>query len=326
MNMYFFKQSKNHLIIAVSMMLVLAGCVKHDDYYKDVNGGDPNRKQIVKIVGASDISQIARDVNPLIDTFAVVDLRREPNNSTELNQSLTVKLVLKPSLIDSFNSQNGAGYVVLPDSAYTILGDLNSITFQPGEVVKEIKIRLDKSKLDLSSSYALGFAVSDAGTSGVINPTLATGLYGIGIKNPYEADYKTTGFVFHPSAPRPLDDVKHLYTLGSTTCEAPLADLYNSGYYFAFDVSASNTLINWTPLGAAPPAPASGFMTMDNPSATDYSAAAPDAPGVSPWLSSIYNNTYDPATKTFWMHYGYKVGGNGEATFTRQVYEKWVRL
>src|SRR5206468_1080379 len=119
----------------------------------------------VKISGAGgDIIQIARDVNPAIDTFAVIDLRREPNDQAQLNQPLTVKLIPDASAIDTYNSQNGTSYVLLPDSAYQIVGNLNSITFQPGEAEKEVKIRLDKSKIDLSSQYALAFSISEAGT------------------------------------------------------------------------------------------------------------------------------------------------------------------
>ena len=104
-----------------------------------------------------------------------------------------------------------------------------------------------------------------------------------------------------------------------------MGDLYTANYYFRFDVAPDNKLINWEAVGATPAAPQSGFMTEDNPGGANYSTAAPDAPGKAPWLSSAYNNTYNPTTHTFWMHYGYAVGGNGQNTWTRQTYEKWVR-
>jgi len=191
--MYFFKQSKNQLIIVVGLVVMLAGCVKHDDYYKNVDGGDPNRKQIVKLVGTTDIIQIARDVNPAIDSFDVIEIAREPNSNADLNQPLTVKLQLKPSLIDDYNNANGTSFVPLPDSAYTILGDLNNITFKAGEAIKEIRIRLDKSKLDLSEQYALGFNLVSVGTGAVINSSLSNGLYSIGVKNQYDGHYQVTG-------------------------------------------------------------------------------------------------------------------------------------
>lgn len=191
--MYFFKLFKNQFIILLGLVVVLAGCVKHDDYYKSVNGGDPNRKTIVKLVGTTDIIQIARDVNPAIDSFDVIEIAREPNSNADLNQPLTVKLQLKPSLIDDYNATNSTSYVALPDSAYTVLGDLNNITFKPGEAIKEIRIRLDKSKLDLSQQYALGYSLVSVGSGAVINSSLSNGLYSIGVKNQYDGHYQVTG-------------------------------------------------------------------------------------------------------------------------------------
>ena len=318
---------KNKLCLTCCSFLVLllamsvVSCVKKDDMYKE-NSDESARKEVVQINGADDIIQYSRDVKPVNDTFILIDLRRYPNTEAELNQPLTVKLQLNPQLIADYDTLNGTSFIELPAGSYTLLDDINNITFPAGEAIKEIKISVNQSLLDLSQAYALGVSLTDAG-GGAINTTLSNAIYNIGVKNAYEAYYTTTGFVFHPSSPRALDDTKYLATVGTTTCLAPLADLYGSGYYFQFDVDASNALTNWDATPVAPPS--SGFMTADNPGATDYSAAAPDAPGTDPWIQSTYNNTYDPATRTFWMHYGYGSGSTNQNGFTRQFYEKWVR-
>src|SRR5206468_3891369 len=150
-------------------------CVKKDNYLS-YDQSTANRKQTVKIANASDIVTIARDVNPTIDTIEVVDLRRAPNNNTELNQPLTVKLVKNATLISDYNTANGTGFVELPANSYTVLGDINNITFQPGQDIIELRIRLDKSKLDLSQQYALGYSLSDGG-SATIETSSKNGLY-----------------------------------------------------------------------------------------------------------------------------------------------------
>jgi len=305
----------------LSLAIIVVSCVKKDDMYKE-NSDESSRKEVVQINGADDIIQYSRDVVPTNDTFILIDLRRYPNNEAGLNQPLTVKLQLNPQLIADYDSANNAAFIELPAGSYTLLDDINNITFPAGEAVKEIKISVTQSMLDLSQAYALGVTLTDAG-GGAVNTTLSNAVYSIGVKNPYEAYYKTTGFVFHPSSPRALDDTKYLVTIGATKCLAPLADLYGSGYYFQFDVDASNALINWDATPVTPPS--SGFMTADNPGAVDYGAAAPEVPGTAPWVQSTYNNTYDPATKTFWMHYGYGGGSTSQTGFTRQFYEKWVR-
>jgi len=305
----------------LSLAIIVVSCVKKDDMYKE-NSDESSRKEVVQINGADDIIQYSRDVVPTNDTFILIDLRRYPNNEAGLNQPLTVKLQLNPQLIADYDSANNAAFIELPAGSYTLLDDINNITFPAGEAVKEIKISVTQSMLDLSQAYALGVTLTDAG-GGAVNTTLSNAVYSIGVKNPYEAYYKTTGFVFHPSSPRALDDTKYLVTIGATKCLAPLADLYGSGYYFQLDVDASNALINWDATPVTPPS--SGFMTADNPGAVDYGAAAPEVPGTAPWVQSTYNNTYDPATKTFWMHYGYGGGSTSQNGFTRQFYEKWVR-
>ena len=315
---------KNKIRLNIFLFISLAGavlsCVKKDDFYKE-SGDEPSRKTTVQITGADDIIQYSRDVKATKDTFILIDLRRYPNNSSELNQPLTVKLVKNAQLINSYNTANSTSFVEMPATAYTLLSDMNAITFQPGETIKEIKIAVDQSKLDLTQSYALGFSISDPGSNAVAITSLKNGLYSIGIKNAYEADYKTSGFFFHPSSPRALDDSKYIYTVSGTRCLAPLADLYGSGYYFWFDVSSTNTLTNWDCTPVAPPS--SGFFTADNPGAIAY--PGPELPGTAPYVQTTYNNTYNPGTKTFYMHYGYGGGSTSQNGWTRNVYEKWVR-
>lgn len=299
---------------------IITSCVKKDDMYKE-NSDESARKEVVQINGADDIIQYSRDSKTTNDTFILIDLRRYPNTEAGLNQPLTVKLQLHPQLIADYDSANQASFIELPSNAYTLLDDINNITFPAGEAVKTIQISVDQSKLDLAQAYALGVSLTDAG-GGAVNTTFDDAVYGIGFKNPYEAYYKTTGFVFHPSSPRPLDDTKYLTTVTATRSYAGLGDLYPD-YWFEFDVDPSNALTNWYCEPRVPPE--SGFMTADNPGGVDYSTSAPDATGTDPWVQSTYNNTYDPATRTFWMHYGYGTGATSQNGFTRQFYEKWVR-
>jgi hypothetical protein len=181
-----------YLLSFVALTIAIAGCVKKDAYYKE-NTTETNRKQTVQLTGASDIITFARDVKPTKDTFVLIDVRRYPNSNADLNQPLTVKLTKNSGLIDAYNTANGTGYIELPANSYTLLGDINAITFQPGEAVKEIKISVDQTKLDLSEQYALGFSIADPGSNAVIVSSLKNGLYAIGVKNKYDGHYQVTG-------------------------------------------------------------------------------------------------------------------------------------
>ncbi|RYY99161.1 MAG: hypothetical protein EOO11_05900 [Chitinophagaceae bacterium] len=133
--------------------------------------------------------------------------------------------------------------------------------------------------------------------------------------------YQVTGFFFHPSQPRALNAYKAVTALGGNRYQVELGDLGSQNFFFQFEVDAANNLINWTAVGATPAPPSAGFMSADNPGGFAY--AVNPGPGQAPWQHSTYNNRYDPATRTFYLHYGYSAGSPGQNGYDRQVYEKW---
>ena len=136
-------------------------------------------------------------------------------------------------------------------------------------------------------------------------------------------DYNVSGYFFHPSAPRAIGSVKTITQVSANTYQVNiLGDL--PGFGFQFTVDGSNHLINWVATGSTAPAPASGFMTADNPGGFTY--PGPPYPGTDPWLQTTYNNTYNPATHTFYMHYGYNTVATNQNGYDRQIYEQYVLI
>ena len=221
------------------------------------------------------------------------------------------------SIVDEYNSINGTSIAYAPAGFYSVP---TSVTIPANSSVGSAVASFNITKLfDSGFVFAVGLKITNV--SGATNYALATQskiVYIITIQNEYDADYTTKGYFVHPSSPRALSDVKHLTTVSAVRCLAPHSDLYGSDYYFEFDVSSENTLTNYAASGATLPVPQSGFMTVDNPTAD------PNYPG-SPYVSSTYNNTYDPAGQIFWMHYGYGTGAASQYGFSREVFEKWTR-
>lgn len=135
-----------------------------------------------------------------------------------------------------------------------------------------------------------------------------------------EGGYQADGYFFHPTSSRSTGAIKFLTLISPNVYEAYLSDL-GSTYTFRFSIDATNHLTGWTAGGSTPVEPASGFMTADNPGNFTFNTFQPGTAG---FTQSIYNNTYDPATRTFYMHYGYAIGSTGQNGYTRQVYEKWT--
>ena len=107
---------------------VFASCVKKDDMYKETTD-ESARKQVLLLTGSPDLVAYARDVKPTLDTFVLIDLRRYPNTEAELNQPLTVKLKSSPDLIIVYDTTNGVNLIELPATSYTLLDDINNVTF-----------------------------------------------------------------------------------------------------------------------------------------------------------------------------------------------------
>lgn len=287
-----------YFFISLFIALSLANCVKKDDFY-DPSTSDPNRKTVVQITGSEDLIQYARDVDPAIDTFALIDLRRSPNASDGLNQSLTVKLVADPTAIDDYDTANSASFIVLPSDAYTLLDDINAVTFAPGEAVKQIKIRLDKSKISLSEQYALAFKVEDAGSGAVVNPALSSAIYSIGVKNKWDGVYTVTGSyadLTNPAFTGLYPYKWELQTNGPSSCV--VVDNENLGAPgFLFNTGASNSyygnfglVINFDPVTNA----VTSVTNYYGQPASNTRSASLDPTGV---------NAYDADTKTIKIKY-----------------------
>ena len=247
-----------------------------------------------------------------VDDSLKVFLSGSSGSSTE------VTIQEDKSVVDEYNAINGTSIAYAPAGFYTLP---TSVTIPANSKVGYGVASFNITKLfDSGFVFAVGLKITNV--SGGTNYALATQskiVYIITIQNQYDADYSTKGYFVHPSSPRALSDTKHLTTISAIRCLAPHSDLYDAfDYYFAFDVSAENKLTNYEALGALLPPPQSGFMTVDNPTGnTTY-------PGP-PYVSSTYNNTYDPAGQIFWMHYGYGTGATSQLGFTREVFEKWTR-
>jgi len=239
-------------------------------------------------------------------------------------EDITLAVAINSNALSAYNTAQATTYTELPTSLYTVSS--NTVTIAKGAKTATFMLKLKTASFDFTKSYALGVSIQST-TAGTISGNYGTGIYRLVAKNAYEASYTVTGWFFHPTAGRAISATKSLATVGAAVSQAAIGDLGSSNYYFNFSVNGSN-LTNFVASGATPAGLNSGFMTADQRGASSswVNSSGTATPGVAPWLATTYNNTYDIASKTFYMHYGYiGSGGSGEASWTRQVYEKWVR-
>jgi hypothetical protein len=121
--------------------------------------------------------------------------------------------------------------------------------------------------------------------------------------NKYEGTYTSNGYFYHPSSPRDITNlVKSVLTSGPNSVLVDLGDLGSNGYQAEFTIDPATNKVTIT---AAPGAGGAPY--------TMFTSGLPTTnPGYTPqWAGSAScNNTYDPATKTFFVRYGY-MGGTG---------------
>ncbi|SRR5258705_3402063 len=308
---------KSILIITAPVVLLFSSCLKKHNG-SDVIDDNGSFITVIQDVGAnSGTKVIATLATPPTETIGFLTLKTYSPRSVKPSGNVHAKLTYATP----------AGYDALPANGYTLASEFD-IPKETGTFV--IPIILNKANLDLSKNYAIQATLSTV-SEGAIGTNDKTIKVTFVIKNVYDGAYTVSGFFFHPSVPRTIDPTTlSLATVNGVRSQGLFGDL--GGFYFQFDVSGTN-LTNWSAAGGTP-GPAnggsSGFMTADNPGGTDYTTSIPLAggvPGTAPWTSATYNNTYNAATKTFWMHYGYVTGvpGVGQNSYTRQVYEKWVK-
>jgi Domain of unknown function (DUF1735) len=302
---------------ALASLLLTAGtgCLKDKDFEDQKYGLQVKEVKAVTFVeapGGPLLAGIASVTTSQTIDGPVLSLEQEGVASSDVK----VTIAIDPNLATAL------GLTPLPTPSYS-LSSLTPTIAAGTKLYDGLKITVpNASTLDASKTFGIGLRITAVDQGYIIAKNYSEIVISLNVKNAWAADYDVTGNFYHPSVPRVIDDVKTLVTISPVRSRAPHSDLYPSNYYFDFDVSATNTLVNYAPYGATPNG---GFMTADNPGGAPFPLNNPPA-GTAPWVSTTYNNTYNPTTKTFWMHYGYVASGStNQNDFLRQVYEKWVR-
>ncbi len=313
------------LLMLAAFSLTMVGCLKDKAFDNGEIQSGAGSNSTIEVVGIG--LTVSSTSNFLVASFnnsnSDTTIQLIPvtlGGTSAATQDIHVTLTANDSLISNYDTANGTDYVVPPSSLFTIVNS-GVVIIPKGQRTGYLQITFKPSDF-LGVNYAVGFTITKIQEAGyTISGNLNNGIVAIGIKNAYDADYQVTGWFFHPSSGRAINTVKHLSTVSATGLQGGVGDL---GTPFQFDV-INNALKNWASSGFT----SSGFMTADNPGNTDYSSSTNQGhvPGDATFNSTIYNNTYDPATKTFYMHYGYKNGASVDQTgYNRQIYEKWVRI
>ena len=191
------------LLLITCVLGLLVSCKKNE-----LKQGPNNEKTIVKLPqGEEEIFTIALDAKPGVVEVQILDIRRDVKTEADLNKTMIVKIQNYPTAITDYNAAHGTS--IVPFTGYTLNtetpfdGTNYTVTFNPGEFAKFIKMKFDPTALDLSKRYALGFKVNtiDPTTGAIISSTKQVALIEISVKNKYDGRYRVTGTMVDVAAP-----------------------------------------------------------------------------------------------------------------------------
>lgn len=262
---------------------------------------------IVKIRG---VDKTLINVN-LVNTPQVlnmVDIRRDAASSAELNKTMTVVIKDEPGAVSTYNTANGTNFVPLPANLYTIdpanpkVGNDYTVTLQPGEFAKNLRFTLTNAlALDLNKQYAFGFSIKSVDAGGQISATDKTIVVEVGVKNQWDGVYRQKSkFFLHPTYgvfPGFESDKFELHTAGATTMNKWSVEF--AEYSQPFVIDATGAINRFAGISLQ-------FVINPTTNAITISSNGPDNTTPLEGVTTGYNNRYDPATRTFFIAWGYR--------------------
>jgi len=285
---------------AAFVLLTTAGCLKDEGFDNNEYGiknpaGQPKGVlfQEAKVNAAGTQTPTIKGILPDATPQSVQTLVKIAADQAAASD-IHIKLVANNDLL------TGTGLTAL-DALYYTIASMDIVIPKGQKYVQFVITVPNASIIDPSVVYGLGFTISSVTESDYTIAANSKNLVvGIAIKNQWDGSYHSTGYFYHPSSPRAMDEEKDLPTVSANSVSCFLGDLGTQGYVALLTID-----------------PVTNKVTI-----TDYSTGIPilqwddGLPTTSPgytaqWDGSpLCNNTYDPATKTFYLRYGY-VGGTG---------------
>ncbi len=287
--------------LILGAIALFSSCKKVDNFEPIGDAG----QTIIKLMGGGEIGAPGEKTTAINfvntpTTISILDIRRDAPNEADLSNSVTV------TLRDDTAAVRAAGYVNLNPAWYSLsgsgvtktggVGGVYTATFAPGEFSKQVKIVIPNATLlDPSSLYGLGFTVLTS-TFGNISVVAKSFVGVIGAKNDYDGVYECTFNNYHPSSnPGYTGDVTdiHFITTGANKVKIywPLAGAFAcpsilGGGFSYFGAQQPEYTINT----------ATNAVTVQNvdPAATTFYT-----------MNASFNSRYEPATKTFYVKWGY---------------------
>lgn len=297
------KKYTSQLLLISSLFILMTGCLKDEAFdngtIQSVRNTGPEIKPVeIKLTATNTSNFFVLGVNNSANDTTVNLMPINLATAAPAPEDLHITISLDEELVNDYNTEHGTSYAIPPASLYNIVS--NEAVIPKGSNTGYVQIKLKPSDF-IGGNWALGFKIDGIKEAGyTVSGNLSKGMTVIVIKNAYDGKYNSTGYFYHPSARRPLEQTKELSTVSENSVACGFGDLGGSGYVALLTVDPVTNKVTVSDYSTGIP-----IVGFDN-------GLPASNPGYTPqWSgSSQCNNTYDPATKTFYIRMGY-VGPTG---------------
>jgi hypothetical protein len=303
-------------LFAIVFLAGLASCLKDTNYDDNITGN--NLSNVSKVI------ELAPLVNPPYhDQSQSFDLKNEEITVTFLtvrlaaaepaSEDITVTLDTSntAALLTAFNDQYDQNVITFPSSIFSFVGGVPQVVIPKGERSATLEIITNTSNFDPSEAYGLGFSIASIDKPGYV----ASGNFGdyvstIGAKNQYDGTYRDDFLNYHPSA-------NTGYTGSTVNVElrtaGPVSNkMYWEGGYYNPAILGGGL----TAFGSQEP-----LLTLD-PATNKVTVTNAVATGPVYVNAKGYDNHYDPATKIYYLKFGYNYTATGD--FNPAATREWT--
>ena len=294
---------KSTLILSL-VSLVMSGCLKDKAY-------DDEQIQSTRPVGTPKVVELkltaTSSANFLTEAFP------NSNNDTTVqllpvnlatadpaSEDLNVTLSIDSTIVNKYNNDNGTAYSIPASSMYTVINPGNVVTIPKGSNTGYLQIKF-KSSAFLGADWALGFKIASVDKQGyTISGNMNWSVVAIAVKNQWDGSYSATGYFQHPTSPRAINiSAENVITTGTYSVTKQLGDLTAN---INMTINSDNTVTITAGSGA-------NATTQNMKSDTTVDGV-------------LYNNRYDPATKSFYLYYGYPNPNPSRIIYEKVTYMK----
>ncbi len=307
------------LILFISTVSIfIISCEKGTEPFPPVRSQE---KATISFPAGNSLVTVALDISNTVITAEVLEIRRDATSPADLNRVQVVKIAKNNSVLSDLSGAEVTElsrdlYQNHPDNPFD--GQYWTITFQPGEFVKHLKINLKTIDLVTLGRVGLGFQLASA-ENAVLSDSQNQVAVELGAKNQWDGVYRVRYRLFHPTNP----DITGIGTIPEW--DFPTSGPRSIDWDFAtIHISFPTGGLGFFGLSATQPTLQTRMTVNPDNSVTVSNVAPFAAAGSFPPLVVPPGviNRYDPATKTFYVAYTWTPAGAG----TRERYDTLTYL